>query len=199
MDNNTQVQRKSCLTLTSQRPTHIPALQRTRFSQRVPTPRSFRLSNAPPRRDADRRAWTLTSVQQLPTGRGTAHGHLRLSNSFQRTHTVGSARTLITSVTSTYPTRGAPSIKTRDHRAFTPANRRSTHSNSPTGSNTTPDTTAVPPLKIPNRFQRESSPTLTSNPLRRPVPPNKYQRDFPPTLISQRPTDLGPVIHQLQL
>ena len=156
MDNNTQVQRKSCLTLTSQRPTHIPALQRTRFSQRVPTPRSFRLSNAPPRRDADRRAWTLTSVQQPPTGRGTAHGHLRLSNSFQRTHTVGSARTLITSVTSTYPTRGAPSIKTRDHRAFTPANRRSTHSNSPTGSNTTPDTTAVPaqnPQQVPTRVE----------------------------------------------
>ena len=64
-DNNSHVQRKPCLTLISQRPTRISDVQRTRFSQRVPTPRSFRLSNAHPgragrERDAHRRSLTDT-------------------------------------------------------------------------------------------------------------------------------------------
>ena len=86
MDNNSQVQRKPCLTLISQRPTRISDVQRTRFSQRVPTPRSFRLSNAPP---APGRGPPRTDTHVRPTtsnGTRSADGHSLPSNSFQRTH-----------------------------------------------------------------------------------------------------------------
>ena len=134
------------------------------------------MSNAPDFPNAFQRLGP--SVCPTPTGAGRERDAHR--RSLTDTHSAASA----------YLTRGAPPIKTREPTTLPTQILQQVPTRQPTR--------PLYPLKSANRFQRESSPTLTSNPLRRPEPPNKYQRDFRPTLISQRPTDPGPVIRQLE-
>ena len=142
---------------------------------------------------------SLTSVQQLPTGRGArtdTHFRPTVSNAHTRHGRSQRADTHVRPHLSTFV---LAHLHPRTDRFYRKEHQLPTQmTNPPTGPNATADTTALP-TQSANRFQRESSPTLTSNPLRRPEPPNKYERDFRPTLISQRPTDPGPVIRQLSM